>query len=301
MGEWWRNFMEKQEYLIGDIAAITGLSRDTLRFYERRGILTARKKPNGYRYFTEDDLYRLVRILFSRRLNMGLDTIENLMTETPLDWKHQDVLYRQIGQEMDAIRFHKQALARLLSIKKIYESLRECQNRFCMRSFPACRILNTVDTAADGLKQWFLLSQKYSGLDMVYVYDCYKYQSGFSLQAPVPQNYEESGSAVSPYEAELHYDHSRLVLYEEAIQCIEPEYDFSGCDIISGDLPCIYTVVETASVRPMLATITATRHWGINQGAVASPQIFVTSNFSRIQDDNCFYYQELYIPVISPS
>ena len=65
--------MKQQEYLIGDIAAITGISRDTLRFYEKKGILTAKKKANGYRYFTEEDLYQLVRILFSRKLNFGLD------------------------------------------------------------------------------------------------------------------------------------------------------------------------------------------------------------------------------------
>ena len=85
------NALEKQEYLIG---AITGLSRDTLRFYEKKGILTARKKSNGYRYFTEDDLYLLVRILFSKKLNLGLDAIEDLMVSAPLDGEHKNALSR---------------------------------------------------------------------------------------------------------------------------------------------------------------------------------------------------------------
>ncbi|GLW54163.1 MerR family transcriptional regulator [Kitasatospora phosalacinea] len=36
---------------IGELAERTGLSRDTLRFYERTGLLVPRRLPNGYRDF----------------------------------------------------------------------------------------------------------------------------------------------------------------------------------------------------------------------------------------------------------
>ena len=41
------NVQEKAEYLIGDVARMVGLSRDALRFYEKKGIINARKKDNG--------------------------------------------------------------------------------------------------------------------------------------------------------------------------------------------------------------------------------------------------------------
>ena len=41
---------EKQRYLIGDVANLMGISRDTLRYYEKRGILSSEKGDNGYRY-----------------------------------------------------------------------------------------------------------------------------------------------------------------------------------------------------------------------------------------------------------
>ena len=34
---------------IGELAAATNLSRDTLRFYEKRGLLLSRRLSNGYR------------------------------------------------------------------------------------------------------------------------------------------------------------------------------------------------------------------------------------------------------------
>lgn len=273
--------MEKQEYLIGDIAVITGISRDMLRFYEKKGILTPKKKDNGYRYYTEDDLYLLVRFLFSKRLNMGLDAIKDLMITAPLDCGHQEALRRQIEAEISAIDFHRQTLARLLSIKKIYDEMEDCRGRFCLKTFPTYRVLHTLDSAADGLKQWFLLSQRYDGLDMVSIYDCYRYQAGFSLN-----------------EGEIIYDYSQLLIYEELMERVESGYDFSKCEIFRESTLCICTVAEVSEARPSLSVIFAMRQWATGQGLVASPEIYVTCNFVRPTDSCCAYSQEIYIPVI---
>ena len=55
--------MAQKTYRIGDVANLMGLSRDTLRYYEKRGILSSKKEKNGYRYYTEEDIYRLFSIL----------------------------------------------------------------------------------------------------------------------------------------------------------------------------------------------------------------------------------------------
>jgi DNA-binding transcriptional MerR regulator len=61
---------------IGEIAEATGLSRDTLRFYEKRGLLRARRSANGYRdYPTEAvDLLRYIRL--AQTLGFTLAEIE---------------------------------------------------------------------------------------------------------------------------------------------------------------------------------------------------------------------------------
>ncbi|GLX20456.1 MULTISPECIES: MerR family transcriptional regulator [Streptomyces] len=45
---------------IGELARRAGTSTRTLRYYEARGLLTARRAGNGYRDYDEDDL-RLLR------------------------------------------------------------------------------------------------------------------------------------------------------------------------------------------------------------------------------------------------
>ena len=71
-----RTEMKRREYLIGDMSEIVGISRDTLRFYEKKGIIKARKKENGYRYYLEEDLFRLMVILYKRKMNDSLEEIE---------------------------------------------------------------------------------------------------------------------------------------------------------------------------------------------------------------------------------
>ncbi|MFY0618590.1 MerR family transcriptional regulator [Shimia sp.] len=48
---------------IGALAEATGVSRDTLRFYERQGLLRADRRGNGYRDYPEGavTLVRLIR------------------------------------------------------------------------------------------------------------------------------------------------------------------------------------------------------------------------------------------------
>ena len=66
---------KNKEYLIGDVSRIVGLSRDALRFYEKKGVIRANKKENGYRYFSDEDIYRLMCIVYRRKMNDSLEEI----------------------------------------------------------------------------------------------------------------------------------------------------------------------------------------------------------------------------------
>jgi DNA-binding transcriptional MerR regulator len=58
---------------IGEIAGATGLSRDTLRFYEKRGLLRARRSANGYRDYPPEavDWLRYIRLAQSLGFTLG--------------------------------------------------------------------------------------------------------------------------------------------------------------------------------------------------------------------------------------
>lgn len=63
--------------LIKEFAARAGLTPDTIRFYEKRGLLhPARGKSNGYRRYSEEDLETIQQIKIGQALGFTLAEIK---------------------------------------------------------------------------------------------------------------------------------------------------------------------------------------------------------------------------------
>lgn len=67
--------------LIGELAAISGLSHDTLRFYERQGLLSARRYDNGYRRYGPETAARLTLIRLAQGLGFSLAEIHDVLRQ----------------------------------------------------------------------------------------------------------------------------------------------------------------------------------------------------------------------------
>ena len=61
---------------IGEVATATGMSRDTLRYYEKRGLLRARRNDNGYRDYAPEAVDWLKYIRTAQTLGFSLNEIE---------------------------------------------------------------------------------------------------------------------------------------------------------------------------------------------------------------------------------
>ena len=72
---------------IGKLAKLTGVNNETIRFYERRGLIPRPPTSStGYRQYGEKDVCRLVFIHRCIRLGFGLDEIQHLLNA------HNDVV-----------------------------------------------------------------------------------------------------------------------------------------------------------------------------------------------------------------
>lgn len=67
-------------YRIGQASSQTGLSKKTIRYYEEIGLIPpARRLPNGYRSYGDEDLERLRFIRSARALDFPLEDIEEIL------------------------------------------------------------------------------------------------------------------------------------------------------------------------------------------------------------------------------
>lgn len=65
---------------IKEAEALTGISRQNIRYYEKMGLLNPKRDAgNGYRKYDEEDIGRLKAILLFRKLDMPLEEIHKLL------------------------------------------------------------------------------------------------------------------------------------------------------------------------------------------------------------------------------
>ncbi|SEC61665.1 DNA-binding transcriptional regulator, MerR family [Pseudomonas frederiksbergensis] len=62
---------------IGELAQASAVSRDTLRFYEQRGLIAAQRSANGYRDYPVDMVQLVQYIKTAQRLGFTLGEIGN--------------------------------------------------------------------------------------------------------------------------------------------------------------------------------------------------------------------------------
>ncbi|MGC5023037.1 MerR family transcriptional regulator [Micromonospora sp. DT47] len=101
------------EWSIQDVARLAGTTSRTLRHYGEMGLLTpSRVGGNGYRYFDQDCLVRLQRILLLRELGLGLPMIAEVINGAEQDTVaalriHLELLERErqrIGRQIESVK-----------------------------------------------------------------------------------------------------------------------------------------------------------------------------------------------------
>ncbi|NOX90198.1 MAG: MerR family transcriptional regulator [Calditrichaeota bacterium] len=67
-------------FTIGQLSRMSGVSVETIRFYERKGLLSpARRRSSGYREYTENEFKRLKFIRKAKEHGFTLKEIEELL------------------------------------------------------------------------------------------------------------------------------------------------------------------------------------------------------------------------------
>ncbi|MCH7566814.1 MAG: MerR family transcriptional regulator [Nitrospirae bacterium] len=111
--------------VIGVVKA-SGLSRETLRYYEKRGLLKPqRQASNGYRLYAADDLQRLEFIFKTKKAGFTIRKIREL-----LEFKKQKHATGRLGRDIarEQIKDVDARVAALQDVRVILEDFaRQCE------------------------------------------------------------------------------------------------------------------------------------------------------------------------------
>ena len=119
--------MEDGELKIGQLAGRCGVSTDTIRFYEREGLLPPpRRTPSQYRVYSREDEARLLFIRQAQAIGLTLDGVRELLRQeqlrTPGECRRVAALLRERIEAID------RRLAELRTFRRqLAESLERCE------------------------------------------------------------------------------------------------------------------------------------------------------------------------------
>ena len=265
--------MEERQYRIGEMAEMTGLTRDTLRFYEKKGVIAAKRRENGYRYYTERDMYKLMSICYHRKMNDSLQTIEGIVSHCSLESKREHILRRKEEEEQE-IRNHCRALTRLRLTEWDLDAVEQNLYGCVVRKFPKAYILGKYTDFTQGLTNWFNLSVKNPVLDMAYFYSTYSYEEANGI--------DYRNTCLLFYQG-LDYETERL-LAEKGYAVTEEQ-------------ECLYSVVRSPNISPETADVEELYRKGEKLGVETESWFYCNPMGSFFRDNSQYSYVEIYIPV----
>jgi MerR family redox-sensitive transcriptional activator SoxR len=130
------------ELTIGELSARSGVAASALRFYERRGLISARRTEGNQRRYDRATLRRVALVQAGRtagvpleRIRTALETLPERRTPTKRDWER---LSRSWARELDE---------RIEMLEAIRGRLTTCIGCGCL-SLQTCGLLNPGDEAA---------------------------------------------------------------------------------------------------------------------------------------------------------
>ncbi len=124
---------------IGQVSKLTGCNIETIRYYEKRGLLPSPPRTvGGYRLYDSDHLKRLTFVMRSRDLGFSMAEIEKLLS---LVDEHQ----------LTCHDMHQQTLAhlgdiqsRIADLKRLERVLTEIASQCSDGTVPECPIIDAL-------------------------------------------------------------------------------------------------------------------------------------------------------------
>ncbi|WP_077611473.1 MerR family transcriptional regulator [Clostridium sp. Marseille-P2415] len=261
-----------KKYSIGEVSSRLGLSRDTLRFYEKKGMIHPEKQKNGYRSYTYEDIRMLLSIMFYRRLNFSIEDINRILFKSSFH-SYRSMIQEKIAEEKLQVEQHRQSLIHLKHLQQLYQNVEQCLNRYDIR--PLQRYYQMTD---DSLIDIMDIS------DLCYIYQEYRIEEQCVYQT------DES-----------------FLLSADTAAIMKMEQALVHCPMIQHEC-CVYTVIASNSPIPEQQAILNAADWAKNKGysllGVAYSGYLLSCLFHEKPKENQeedgagpAHYIELYLPV----
>jgi DNA-binding transcriptional MerR regulator len=127
--------------LIGELVKRSGLTKDTIRFYEKKGLIAISKKQrreNNYKEYPDQVLDRLLLIVKIKEMGFTLNEIDTFLEL----WKEEDANCSNLKYTLEnKLTMIDEQISKLNQLRqRVASSLTHCNNNDCEfeKAIPSC-------------------------------------------------------------------------------------------------------------------------------------------------------------------
>ena len=141
------NFTEPRAMQIGAIAARTGVNIETMRYYERIGILPKpSRSQGGQRIYTTAQEQRLIFIRRSRELGFSLDEVRALLGLAEGGNQSCAEVYGLAAGHLEEVR------QKIVDLKRMERVLKSMASECAHGTLPHCPIIEALSTVVSPIQ-----------------------------------------------------------------------------------------------------------------------------------------------------
>lgn len=130
---------------IGDVEKITGISKDRLRYYEEKNLITpGRNTDNSYRTYDLEEVLKLLGIQMYRSMDLGVKEIQKIQESDTIDGIYDVFQNRQkeLEQQISELQKQKDSVSRSIEdCEKITKYLGE----ITLKKVRAFKLIDKID------------------------------------------------------------------------------------------------------------------------------------------------------------
>ncbi len=130
---------------IGDVENITGISKDRLRYYEEKNLITPRRDAdNSYRTYDLEEVLKLLGIQMYRSMDLGVKDIQKIQESDTIDGIYDVFKNRQKDLEQQIAELQKQKDSVSRSIEDC-EKITKYLGSLTLKKVRSFRLIDKID------------------------------------------------------------------------------------------------------------------------------------------------------------
>src|SRR5690606_20781187 len=136
---------------IGEMSRRSGVAVSALRYYEKRGLITAERAESGHRRYRRATLRRIAFIVFAQKVGLTLEEVGAELASLPTDRAPTESDWTRLSSG-----WRERVRARIAELERLDAELTECIGCGCL-SMERCPFTNPGDRASSlgpGPRYW---------------------------------------------------------------------------------------------------------------------------------------------------